>query len=100
MTRFRDAIRRILSDYRKATGFCTTATSSNARAAGEPKTPTICRQTFDAHGSQMCAQLCHAVFDLPGFAFGNYDGAGRFRTTDNGFPVAATGSFRPRVGRC
>jgi hypothetical protein len=51
------------------------------------------RQTFDAHGNQGCAQLCHAVFDPPGFAFENYDGSGRFRTTDNGYPVDSTGSF-------
>jgi hypothetical protein len=51
------------------------------------------RQTFEAHGNQACAQSCHAVFDPPGFAFENYDGAGKFRVTDNGFPVDATGSF-------
>jgi hypothetical protein len=51
------------------------------------------RQTYEAHGNLACAKGCHAIFDPPGFAFENYDGAGRFRTTDNGLPVDATGSF-------
>jgi uncharacterized protein DUF1585 len=31
--------------------------------------------------------------DPIGFAFENYDGIGKFRTTDNGLPVDATGSL-------
>jgi len=38
-------------------------------------------------------QECHAIFDPPGFAFENYDAVGAYRTTDNGSPVDATGSF-------
>jgi hypothetical protein len=33
------------------------------------------------------------VFDPIGFAFENYDGVGRYRTTDNGLPVDASGSI-------
>jgi len=51
------------------------------------------RQTFEAHGNLDCAKGCHAIFDPPGFAFENYDGTGKFRTTDNGMPVDATGTF-------
>jgi hypothetical protein len=40
-----------------------------------------------------CATACHAFFNPPGFAFGNYDGLGAYRTTDAGFPVDATGTL-------
>lgn len=51
------------------------------------------RQSFDAHGSAACASGCHSRFDPPGFAFENYDGVGRYRTTDAGQSVDASGSF-------
>jgi hypothetical protein len=51
------------------------------------------RQAYDAHGSAACAKSCHGLFDPPGFAFENYDGAGRYRTTDGNLPVDATGTF-------
>ncbi len=85
-------IYRGLSLYTKF--LCGTVTPPNFMPPGVPMTNMkTSRQTFDAHGNQMCAQMCHAVFDPPGFAFENYDGAGRFRMTDNGFPVDSTGSF-------
>jgi len=41
-----------------------------------------------------CGAPCHTVFINPvGFAFENYDGLGRYRTSDNGQPVDATGSY-------
>lgn len=51
------------------------------------------RQAYDTHGSSACATSCHSVFDPPGFAFENYDGVGKYRTTDAGQPVDATGTF-------
>jgi hypothetical protein len=51
------------------------------------------RQAYDVHGSSACAMACHSVFDPPGFAFENYDGVGRYRTTDANQPVDATGTF-------
>jgi hypothetical protein len=51
------------------------------------------RQAYDAHGSSACARSCHQMFDPPGFAFENYDGAGRYRTTENNQPVDASGTF-------
>jgi hypothetical protein len=51
------------------------------------------RQAYDTHGSAACASSCHSLFDPPGFAFENYDGAGRYRTTDGNSPVDATGTF-------
>jgi hypothetical protein len=41
-----------------------------------------------------CGGECHNVFINPvGFAFEDFDGLGRFRTTDNGQPVDTTGSY-------
>jgi hypothetical protein len=54
---------------------------------------TTTRQRFALHASSTCALGCHGLFDPPGFAFENYDAIGAYRTTDNGSPVDATGSF-------
>jgi hypothetical protein len=51
------------------------------------------RQRFVEHDTNACAKACHAEMDPIGFAFENYDGIGKFRTTDNGQPVDATGSL-------
>jgi len=41
-----------------------------------------------------CGRPCHTVYINPiGFAFEDYDGIGRYRTTDNGQPVDTTGSY-------
>lgn len=41
-----------------------------------------------------CGAPCHTVYINPvGFAFEQYDGIGRYRTTDNGKPVNTTGSY-------
>jgi hypothetical protein len=53
------------------------------------------RQTFEALS---CANGCHPRFIPAGFAFENYDGIGRFRTTDNGQPVDASGTFVTPLG--
>jgi hypothetical protein len=50
------------------------------------------RQRFEEHSKSTCA-TCHLLFDPIGFAFEGYDGIGRFRTTDNGQPVDASGSI-------
>ena len=52
------------------------------------------RQRFAEHSANACATGCHALMDPLGFAFENYDGIGRWRTTDNGGPVDATGTFK------
>jgi hypothetical protein len=51
------------------------------------------RQSYEAHGSSLCANACHGLFDPAGFAFENYDGIGAYRTTDANLPVDATGTF-------
>ncbi|HYQ42084.1 MAG TPA: DUF1592 domain-containing protein [Polyangiaceae bacterium] len=41
-----------------------------------------------------CGRPCHTVYINPvGFAFEQYDGIGRYRTTDNGKPVDTSGSY-------
>ena len=49
------------------------------------------RQRFAEHAENACARGCHTLMDPLGFAFENYDGIGRYRTTDNNQPVDATG---------
>jgi hypothetical protein len=50
------------------------------------------RVRFAAHSQNACAVGCHRILDPLGFAFENYDGAGRFRSMDAGLPVDASGS--------
>lgn len=49
------------------------------------------RQRFARHEENACAG-CHVLLDPLGFAFENYDGIGKYRTTDNGLPVDAASS--------
>jgi hypothetical protein len=50
------------------------------------------RQRFVEHDMNECAKACHGLIDPIGFAFENYDGIGKYRTTDNGQPVDSSGS--------
>ena len=48
------------------------------------------RQHFEnEHGVGTC-KGCHALMDWIGFGFEQYDGFGRYRTTDNGLPIDAS----------
>jgi hypothetical protein len=51
------------------------------------------RQRFTEHDTNQCAVACHGLIDPIGFAFENYDGIGKYRTTDNGLDVDASGSY-------
>jgi hypothetical protein len=51
------------------------------------------RQRFEEHDMNPCAGACHEVMDKLGFAFEEYDGIGKFRTTDNGGKVDASGAI-------
>jgi hypothetical protein len=45
-------------------------------------------------GPGTCGASCHATFINPaGFAFENFDGIGRFHTSENGLPVDTTGTY-------
>ena len=47
--------------------------------------------------SQAC-QSCHATINPLGFAFENFDAVGRYRTTEQGKPIDATGFYWTRGG--
>jgi hypothetical protein len=51
------------------------------------------RERFTEHDTNPCAGACHEIMDKIGFAFENFDGIGKYRTTDNGGAVDATGSI-------
>jgi len=51
------------------------------------------REQFEMHRSDPACRACHELFDPIGFGFENYDAVGRWRTTDNGFPVDASGEL-------
>lgn len=54
------------------------------------------RQYIDSlTGRGTCGQTCHATRINPlGFAFENYDPIGKYRTTDNGLTVDASGTYK------
>jgi hypothetical protein len=54
------------------------------------------RQAIEAiNGEGTCGQACHATIINPaGFAFENYDPLGRYRSTDSGLEVDASGVFQ------
>jgi hypothetical protein len=51
------------------------------------------RERFAEHTSNPACSGCHAHIDPLGFPFENYDGAGRWRTTENGTPIDASGEI-------
>jgi hypothetical protein len=53
--------------------------------------PQTNRMLFEDRTADARCQTCHVSIDGFGFAFENYDTAGRYRTVDNGLPVDATG---------
>jgi hypothetical protein len=61
-----------------------------------PKTsqalPTL-RDRLEEHRLDVGCAKCHRLFDPLGLAFEHYDGAGRFRTQDNGKPIDASGKL-------
>ena len=58
----------------------------------EPKPGQTTRERVSMHSEAACAS-CHKMIDPVGFAFENYDAIGKFRTTDEGKQVDASGSF-------
>ncbi|MEM6291169.1 MAG: DUF1592 domain-containing protein [Myxococcota bacterium] len=51
------------------------------------------RERLEQHRVDPACASCHAFVDPPGFLFENFDSAGVYRTTDNGFPVDASGEL-------
>lgn len=56
----------------------------------EPKTN---RDKYAIHSQSEACAGCHDSIDGIGFTFENYDSMGRWRDTDNGYPVDATGQL-------
>jgi len=57
----------------------------------DPRRPT--RERFRQHAEDMACAVCHRLMDPIGFGFEAYDGLGRFRATDGGGAVDASGAL-------
>lgn len=51
------------------------------------------RERLEQHRADEGCRACHQLIDLVGLGFENYDGIGRFRTTENGKPVDVSGTI-------
>jgi hypothetical protein len=51
------------------------------------------REKFRQHEVDPACSTCHRLMDPIGFGFEHYDAIGRYRTTDNGAPVDASGEI-------
>jgi hypothetical protein len=51
------------------------------------------RERMTMHRTAMSCAACHALMDPIGFGMETFDGAGRFRTMDNGKTIDATGTL-------
>jgi len=54
---------------------------------------TTVRQRLEAHRNKAVCAGCHARLDPPGFALENFDIIGKWRDSDNGKPIDATGTM-------
>jgi hypothetical protein len=59
----------------------------------EPNPESTARERFAEHSENPACSGCHLLMDPIGFGFETYDAVGRFRTTDNGIPIDATGEL-------
>lgn len=59
-----------------------------------PKPTRTMRERMLVHRTNPQCASCHAMFDPVGFALENFDATGRWRTTDGGAPIDASGSFQ------
>lgn len=57
------------------------------------------RQRLAAHVEVPSCRGCHSFIDPPGLAFEHFDGIGRYRSTDNGVPIDASGTLDGRPYR-
>ncbi len=69
---------------------------------GNPKYRTA-RDRLTAHRTDAVCAGCHKIMDPIGLALENFDGAGQYRTTENGAPIDASGeldgiAFRDAAG--
>ncbi len=60
---------------------------------GESSKGMTLRQMFEMHRNEARCAVCHNRIDPIGFGLENFDAIGRWRDTDNGQPVDATGTL-------
>jgi hypothetical protein len=56
------------------------------------------RERFSRHATDPACAGCHAMMDPVGLGLENFDGAGKYRDTDNGKPIDASGELRELNG--
>jgi hypothetical protein len=59
----------------------------------EPTEETTLRELLEYHMEAQACAGCHSMMDTLGFAFEHFDAIGVYRTTDNGYPVDASGEI-------
>lgn len=59
----------------------------------QPDAPTTKRERLDLHQSSPGCARCHARMDPMGLPFENFDAIGRYRTTEHGLDIDASGQF-------
>lgn len=64
-----------------------------AVVAPDPAPGLSTRERFAQHSTEARCRGCHQLMDPIGFGFEHYDALGRFRTTDEGTPVDASGEI-------
>ncbi|HWA73238.1 MAG TPA: DUF1588 domain-containing protein [Polyangiaceae bacterium] len=57
----------------------------------ERANPTTTRELYEMHASDPTCRSCHQLLDPVGFTLENLDGAGRFRTQENGVAINSSG---------
>jgi hypothetical protein len=60
----------------------------------ELPSPTTTRDFFANLTNRPECSGCHALINPTGFAFEHYDGIGRYRDSENGFPIDSNGSYQ------
>jgi hypothetical protein len=55
--------------------------------------PLTTRQRLELQTSDPACADCHGMFDPMGFALEHFDAIGRYRETENGLPIDASGTF-------
>jgi hypothetical protein len=63
------------------------------KSVGPAAAETSLRQRLERHRANPSCASCHAVMDPIGFALENYDLIGKWRNTDSGVPVNASGKL-------
>jgi hypothetical protein len=58
-----------------------------------PNATQTTRERLVEHRKRADCASCHALMDVLGYGFENYDGIGRFRTKENGVPVDNQGEI-------